>query len=90
MHSDEARSTPPYLINCDAHSVHGGVSDLVISRVDKNLVKDFVQAGYIAGVLEHHPIPIMHPQLLLLLLCAAYVCVWPEKDMLQLALLLHR
>jgi hypothetical protein len=30
----------------------------------------------------------MHPECLLLLLCAANVCVWAQQDMLQLRLLL--
>ena len=58
-------------VDGDLKLVHFQVAHFVVSGVDQDLVKDLVQAWHILDVLEHQLLPIMHPQLLLLLLCAA-------------------
>ena len=59
-------------IDIDFHSVHLGVAHFVVGGIDQDLVKDLVKAWDIFNVLEHQLLAIVHPQLLLLPLSAAY------------------
>lgn len=59
-------------IDGDLHFVHLCVAHFVVGSVDQDLIEDLVQPRDILNVLEHQLLPIVHPQLLLLLLSAAY------------------
>lgn len=61
-------------------------ANLVVCCVYEDLVEDLVQAGGKGGGLEHHPLSVVHPQLLLLLLRGADVRVRTQEDVLQLLL----
>ena len=63
-----------------------GVAHFVVGRIDQDLVKDLVEPRHVLDVLEHQLLPVMHPQLLLLLLSATCksvimlhvtLCGWP-------------
>ena len=59
-------------IDVDFHSVHFGVAHFIVGGIDEDLVKDLVQPWDMLDVLEHQLLAVVHPQLLLLLLGAAY------------------
>lgn len=77
-----------HLVYVHAHGVHGGVPDLVVRRVDEDLIKDLVQARRVCHRAEREALPVVHPKRLLLLLGAADVGVGAQQDVLQLRLLL--
>lgn len=60
-----------YRVDGDLHFVHLWVAHFVVRRIDQDLIEDLVQPRDILNVLEHQLLPIVHPQLLLLLLSAA-------------------
>lgn len=68
--------------------VHRGITHFVVCCVHQDFIKDLEQAWGKGDILEHQALPVVHPQRLLLLLCAADVGVWAQQDVLQLRLLL--
>ena len=81
-------ATKTHLIDIDLEQVHAGVAHFVVSSVHKNLVKDLVKAGHKLDSPVDHLLPVMHPHLLLLPVCAANVSVWAQQHVIQLRQLL--
>lgn len=78
----------PHRVDGDLDRVHGGVTDFVVRSIHQDLIKDLVEPRDERNRLELHLDTIVHPEWLLLLLCAADVCVWTQQDVLQLGLFL--
>lgn len=69
-------------------TIHGRISLLVVSSVDKNLIKDFVQAWNVADVFLLHGLCgfVENPREVSFRLHGSYVGVWTEDDVFQLSL----
>lgn len=68
--------------------VHGRVPHFVIGSVHEDFVKYLVEPGNEGNRLQNHFLILHDPHGLLLVLCAADIGVWPQKNVLQLRHLL--
>jgi hypothetical protein len=77
-------------VDVDTERVHGRVADLVVGRVDEDLVEDLEEARRVGDRALDHALSVVDPHRRRLLLGRADVGVGAEEDVLELGELLVR